>query len=57
MQLQRWVDLNIICMYMQWSKYDGSNSSLQKLIITSLPHIEKLDLSQLKLSIENETMT
>ena len=44
-------------MYTQRSKDDGSTSYFQKLIITRLPHFEKLDLPQLKLYIETETMT
>ena len=32
-------------MYMQWSKNDGSTLSFRKLIITHLPHLEKLALS------------
>ena len=44
-------------MYMQCSKYDGSTSSLQTLIIPRLPHFEKLTLSQFKVYIETETMT
>ena len=44
-------------MYMQLSKYNGSNSSLQTLIITCLPRFEKLDLSQFKVYIETETTT
>ena len=38
--------------YMQWSKYDGSTSSFQKLIIPRLPRFEKLALSQFQLYIE-----
>ena len=44
-------------MYMQWSKFEGSISSFQELIITRLPCFEKLTLSQLELYIETETMT
>ena len=44
-------------MYMQWSKDDGSTSSLQKLIIPILPRFDKLDLSQFSLYIETETTT
>ena len=34
-----------IVVYIKWSKYDGSNSSSQTLIIPHLPFFEKLDLS------------
>ena len=41
---------------MQWSSNKSYNSYNQKLIIECLPHFEKLDLSQLKVYIEVETM-
>ena len=44
-------------MYMQWRKNYGSTSSFQKLIIPCLPLFEGLDLSQLLLYIEAQTMT
>ena len=45
-----------IIMYMKWIKDDGSITSFRKLIITSLPHIEKLGLLQFQLYIEAQTM-
>ena len=42
---------------MKWSKYDGSTSSSQTLIILCLPRFEKLALFQFQLYIEAETMT
>ena len=46
-----------IKIYMQWRKDDGSTSSFWTLRIPRLPRFEKLDLSQLKVYIETETMT
>ena len=43
--------------YMQWRKYDGYTSSYRTLIIPRLRRFEKLDLSQLQLYIEAQTMT
>ena len=44
-------------MYIPWSKDNGSTSSFQKLIIPRLPHFEKIALSQIKLYVEDQTMT
>ena len=43
--------------YMKWIKDNGSTSSFQTLIITRLPRLEKLALSQFKVYIETEKMT
>ena len=44
-------------MYLQWRKYDCSNSFSQTLIIPRLPCFEKLALSQFQLYIEAQKMT
>ena len=43
--------------YMKWSKDNGSTSSFRTLIIPRLPRFEELDLLQLKVYIETETVT
>ena len=43
--------------YLQWSSYNSCTSYNQESIICSLPHFEKLALSQFKVYIEVETMT
>ena len=46
-----------IIMYMKWSKDNGYTSTSQTLIIPRLPSFEKLDLLQLHLCIETQTIT
>ena len=43
--------------YIQWRKEDGYNSSSQTLIVSRLPRLEKLTLSQLQWYSEAQTTT